>query len=286
MEILLQANANINAADDCGFRPIDIACLLGLPEAVRFLDQFGCNLEFDCPIELVGTAIDLVKFTDQSGAETLKAVLEIIANRRRKLQTLVSDTLPEAVTNFLHLSEDKVIDEYAASAMDLLERHEIQVPTLLMAFPLRRTVYHYNMTPSIPEQLWKAGFRDINGLDANGLPSLVMPRLGINVNMQLELIAWYQSKGADFHIRRDLGLWREYHQGLPNFYDRNTTSLHIVSWKTGNLITSSFRNRFGTFGTNPDFDAGSDSDSDRWQTGLLQIRKVFQRFKNVWSYFA
>ena len=101
MEILLQANANINAAEHSGYRPIDMAYQLCLPEVVRFLDQFDCDLEFGSPTDIVESAIyrDLLGVTQ--GAETLEAVLETIVNRRRKLQNLVLNTLPEVAINLL-----------------------------------------------------------------------------------------------------------------------------------------------------------------------------------------
>lgn len=233
MEILLQANANVNSADILGYRPIDIACQLGLLEAVRLLEQFDCDLDTRSRERLFVTATQQLDLGVSGAEQNLEAVLEVIANRRRKLQTLVSDTLPEAITNFLHLSEDKVIDEYTAPALDLLRRHKIWVPTSLVTSSRRQTMYHHSeVTPSVAEQLWKAGFRDINGLDADGLPPLGM-YYKCTTARYLELIAWFRSKGADIHIRRTLRLWETGHQGLPGLYDRNSTTLHWISWTIG-----------------------------------------------------
>lgn len=129
-------------------------------------------------------------------------VVELLADRRRRLQVLATAFLPSEAADRLNMSEGRVLDEFAASAVSALRDRKIFIPNAFLPGSRRTTVYHIPcLTIRTADRLWKAGFRDVNGFDHRGRTPLMIRRYfnQINLSTELELIAWFQSKGADLH---------------------------------------------------------------------------------------
>lgn len=247
MEILLQARADVDIINSGSESPICIASHFGLTEAVRLLGQYDCAIESHSNAltrDILRNAISRAEnFDNQEAQLNLEAVLEIMANRRRRLQTLVSTTLSETTTSCLRLSKDRVLDEYLAPTFQLLKKHGIPIPASLDFQRTRQTVYHIaRLTLSVAKQLWKAGFRDIDGFDFWGLSPLMRQFQSTYppsdfLNTDLELISWFQSKGADFHLRPNLCVREVPFQKGRDWYLWSSTPLHLISSKIGHYIS-------------------------------------------------
>ncbi len=200
IEILLEHGADVNVADESGLPPVEYAVARPCAESLRLFDEADCALH-----QSLRHAIQFQRFLpDGSGnprADFTGFVIEIEANRRRKLQSLLSLSLPERVLRSLSLLEDRILDQQLPAAMAALERHNISVPPSLKLNQDSGTVYHYEyLTLRILNSLWEAGFRDVNGLDEMvQTPLMAMDYEHLRAEETLEMIAWFEKKGVDIH---------------------------------------------------------------------------------------
>lgn len=219
IEILLEAGADVDRVDSDGLPPIVYACQRSLIEAVRRLGNADCVLYppdmpwfFQWHSVLQSAMREEVTFypqhlhiTAEARQSVVDCVIELVADRRRRLQVLAAAFLPSEATNHLKISEHHVLDQFAASTVSTLRDHNVFVPNALLPGSRRTTVYHIpSLTIRTARRLWKAGFRDVDGLDHRGRTPLMIRRYfnQINLSTELELIAWFQSKGADLHRAR------------------------------------------------------------------------------------
>ena len=216
IDILLEAGADVDRVDSDGLPPIVYACQRSLIEAVRRLANAECALYppnmpwvFQWHSVLQSAMREEVTFYPQHLEITAAArqnvvdcVIEMVADRRRRLQVLATTFLPTKAADRLDISGHRVLDEFAASTVSALRDRKIFVPDALLPGSRRTTVYHIScLTLRTARRLWDAGFRDVDGFDHRGRTPLMIRRYfnQINLNTELELIAWFQSKGADFH---------------------------------------------------------------------------------------
>lgn len=124
------------------------------------------------------------------------------ANRRRELQSLLTQSLPDNVLCSFSLFQDRLLDEQAPAARAALERPNISIPTFLKRDFNHGTVYHHeDLTVRMLDAFWEAGFRDVNGLDSTGhTPLMAMNLFGrADIEKSFEIIAWFENKGVDIH---------------------------------------------------------------------------------------
>lgn len=216
IDILLEAGADVDRVDSDGLPPIVYACQRSLIEAVWRLGNVECALYppdmpwfFQWHSVLQSAMREEVTFYPQYLNITVEArqnvvdcVIELVADRRKRLQARATAFLSSEATDRLNISKHRVLDEYAASTMSALRDHNIFIPHALLPGSRRTTVYHIPcLTIRTARRLWKAGFRDVDGFDHRGRTPLMIRRFfnQINLSTELELIAWFQSKGADLH---------------------------------------------------------------------------------------
>lgn len=143
-----------------------------------------------------------LNITAEARQNVVDCVIDLLADRRRRLQVLATAFLPSEGADRLDISGGRVLDEFAASTVSALRKLNVFIPNALLPEPRRTTVYHIPcLTIRTARRLWKAGFRDVDGCDHRGRTPLMIRRYfnQINLSTELELIAWFQSKGADIH---------------------------------------------------------------------------------------
>lgn len=216
IDILLEAGADVDRVDSDGLPPVVYACQRSLIEAVERLGNAECALYppdmpwfFQWHSVLQSAMREEVTFYPQYLNITVAArqnvvdcIIESVADRRRQLQVLTTTFLPSEAVHRLKISEHRVLDEFAASAVSALRDHKVFIPHALLPGSRRTTVYHIPcLTIRTARRLWKAGFRDVDGFDHRGRTPLMIRRYfnQINLSTELELIEWFQSKGADLY---------------------------------------------------------------------------------------
>ena len=212
IDILLEAGADVDRVDSDGLPPIVYACQRSLIEAVQRLGNAECALYppnmpwfFQWHSVLQSAMREEVTFYPQhlkitavARQNVVDCVIELVADRRRRLQVLATTFLPTKAADRLNISGHRVLDEFAASTVSALWDRKIFIPDALLPGSRRTTVYHIScLTIRTARRLWKAGFRDVDGFDHRGRTPLMIRRYfnQINLNTELELIAWFQSKG-------------------------------------------------------------------------------------------
>ncbi|MCJ1467990.1 hypothetical protein MMC07_006616 [Pseudocyphellaria aurata] len=256
IDILLEAGADVDRADSDGLPPIVYACQRSLIEAVRRLASADCALYppnmpwfFQWHSVLQNAMREEVTFyppylniTVAARQNVVDCVIDSVADRRRRLQALASAFLPSKVADRLNLSGHLVLDEFAASTASTLLDHHVHIPDALSPGFRRTTVYHIPfLTLRTAHQLWTAGFRDTDGFDHRGRTPLMIRRYSnqINLTTELELIAWFLSKGADLHRAQH----KRIRQNEPKSDDvsalgskPNTTVVHWIAKNIGQTI--------------------------------------------------
>lgn len=257
IDILLEAGADVNRVDSDGLPPIVYACQRSLIDAVWRLGKAECALyPPDMPWffqwhsvlqaamrEEVTVYPQHLNITAVARQNVVDCVIDMIADRRRRLQVIATAFLPSEAADRLQMSEGSVLDEFAASTVSALRDRKILVPDALLPGSRRTTVYHIPcLTIRTADRLWKAGFRDVDGFDHRGRTPLMIRRYfnQINLSTELELIAWFQSKGADLHGAQRNRIRRE---GPKSDNDlcalgskSSTTAVHWIAKNTGQTI--------------------------------------------------
>lgn len=256
MDILLEAGADVDRVDSDGLPPVVYACQRSLVEAVRRLGNADCALYppdmpwfFQWHSVLQNAMREEVTFYPQylnitvaARQKVVDCVIDSVADRRRRLQALATAFLPSEVADRLSLSGHHVLDEFAASTVSALRDHHVYIPDALSPGYRRTTVYHIPcLTLRTAHRLWKAGFRDTNGFDHRGRTPLMIRRYSnqINLTTELELIAWFQSKGADLHRAQNKRIRRK-ERKFDNVFalgaKSSATAVHWIAKNIGQTI--------------------------------------------------
>lgn len=185
-----------------GFDPVAHAIIRACSKSLELFDTAGWVFLI---CERVQLAMKLEKraspFDRSARARTVNCIIKMEANRRRKLQSLLIDYLPENVYRSLSFCEGALLDEQASIARNALERHNVPIPAFLTLVYDHGTIYHHHyLTVRILDVFWEAGFRDVNGLDWTGhTPLMSMTFKDSELEEALEILAWFESKGVDIH---------------------------------------------------------------------------------------
>ncbi|KAL8693239.1 MAG: hypothetical protein Q9218_001912 [Villophora microphyllina] len=256
MRLLLNAGAAVDAVDDQGFTPVFYAARLGFLDAMILLDEFDCALhsfdpEYHQSLMKAATLLeeqrlwnleykpDSLGQTPENAVAIVDTIVRLVVRRCRKLEALVLVSLDPDSVHRLRLSPESVLDHKAPLARSLLEE-KIHIPESLrnLTRPYA-AVYHL---PSIraprAEFFWKAGFRDVDELDHNGLSPLMRRDIfgfNHNLNKELEFLDWLVLHGADVH-RRQGYIWQS--DGMSGRFSRvspqlprssSITALHYIA---------------------------------------------------------
>lgn len=146
LQQLLEAGANVDTVDICGYTPITYAAVLCLHESFRILAGTQCGLHFS-RILPVGTTLPRTSllqhvtemiFRQDYGrhkSEALKkeaemilyTLIRLVVERRRKLEALIRTSLDAKAVEKFGFSTGSVLDRKASYAISML-REKMDVP--------------------------------------------------------------------------------------------------------------------------------------------------------------
>lgn len=255
VKILLDANADIDLPDDSSRLPVHYATHQESLETLGLLREADCALytfsdhhrgwtgvlKYAIDNEFHDTWHNSSPFP-QNLAATTDFVIAIEASRRRRLQCLASTFLPTDILQTFNVSQNKVFDVDAVPAVAALKKRGIVVPSSLLLPDLKTTVYHLpHLTIRILDSLWKAGFRDIDDYDEDGLtPLMTVSFLHCELHDGIERVAWMQAKGADIHrVQKHLDQLAEAGSTCEVYLTSrksNRTALHHIGLTVGEKL--------------------------------------------------
>ncbi|KAL8741246.1 MAG: hypothetical protein Q9190_006131 [Brigantiaea leucoxantha] len=158
VRILLDTGAHQDAVDVYECTPLAYAVHFSCTETVKLLENANCSFSWGWG----HTENILFKAFNFGLHEVQVAAIDLVAKRRRNLKKQILELSKEKNLDLEFLQDDRVIDEHAAVAEELLAGHGgvvLEVSSLLKGLA---TVYHVaNLTLERVQMLWQAGFRDI-----------------------------------------------------------------------------------------------------------------------------
>ncbi|KAM5376888.1 hypothetical protein ACJZ2D_005232 [Fusarium nematophilum] len=219
LEILLRYGFNPSTAIFTAVTQHDIHSLemllnLGCP---MFLDPSKPDLRpvRDCT-NIFQFALDV-----KASQHIMTVLINTLAKRRRQLHTLAVQHLPLHWLRRLGITSDRVcsrlLDHRALEVYLCLRDHGIEVPASLR--PGKSvTMYHLkNITVALAEELFQAGFQDIDISDDEGTTPLCKCTTSFHRN-RLELAMWFLERGANPYRTPASLSGRSLHAAAENFY--------------------------------------------------------------------
>lgn len=253
--VLIQNGANLDSADKWGATPFIYALNYYFAETVGLLVNAGCCLDsfwrgswgnFRFCNE-TDDGIGRVTYMERRDA-TLTMFIKSLAERRRQLyRHAVAVAIPGWI-NACWVQNDRVLDEHTRCAEDALKYHGNSFSQTSTCLTRHRTVYHLDfLTAELAEELWQAGFHDVDVPDEGFETPLSKFRVDpflISfdiVKNQLELYHWLIERGAN--IYRPMRCVDNHSEPLCDFKTQHleTRVLHIIAGNTACLVTDLFR---------------------------------------------
>lgn len=201
IDALLKHGAKLDVTDQNGYNPVDHAIYRPCSKSLKLFETADIALH-----EQLNLAIYLEYLASSQDRSMRAGIVDIMirmeANRRRRLQSLLNDSLPERESCSLLFCEDRILDEQAPAAKAALEQHQGSIPIWLRPGYDHGTVYHLCafQTVRVLNTFWEAGFRDVNGLDRIGqTPLMAMKFVAMTFENVLENLAWFENKGVNLH---------------------------------------------------------------------------------------
>jgi hypothetical protein len=213
VNVLIRNGANVDSSDRYGITPLSYALAYGFTETVGLLMKAGCSLRtsYSNPLEEAITPCveDPERLWRNASMERHEATLtmfitSLAESRRRLHRSLATASIPEG-TNACWAQNDRVLDEHASCAEDALKYYDIATSQASVRLPHLQTVYHVKkLTEEIAEELWQAGFHDINVSDEHCQTPLSTRRYPGLVSVfdlveEIELTDWLVEKGASLY---------------------------------------------------------------------------------------
>ena len=194
IQLLLDAGANylVHQADICGGLPITYSIQFRCFDAIELLLNAGSALSspgWICDWEEV---LEILERED----EIPLFLLSTLQERRRKLLDLAKLTLPAEVWADLDVPADRLLDGRAAEIQRVLIDADIEIPNSISVRQWHGTVYHGPiMLAKQADQLWDAGFRDIDSPNERGHTPIMLNAY----RSGFEYDQWLLDHGADLH---------------------------------------------------------------------------------------
>ena len=227
IQLLLDTGAKylVHQANICGQLPITYSIIFKCLDAIELLINAGSA--FSSPDRNVSWS------WNDTSEEVLDALhpkqpiplflLTTFQERRRKLFELAKLTLPAEVWADLDVPTDRLLDDRAAEIQRVLLDAGIEIPKLISVLQRRGTVYHGDIkSAEQADQLWDAGFRDIDSRDEFGRTPLS------KCGHMLEYAQWLLHRGAD--PGREI-CYKNHYGGLEPV--ASLTALHYVACAFG-----------------------------------------------------
>lgn len=132
--------------------------------------------------------------------EIVQLIIQVLADRRKRLQSLAVDCLPRGVLAQLRIRSDSLLNLKAAEAFKLLRLHSIKVDDIEEEYEW--SVYDaLGLNLSIADRLWNAGFQDVDEVNKYGVTSLMKLEYSELIRYGpiplLERAYWLITKGSD-----------------------------------------------------------------------------------------
>ena len=222
IQLLLDVGANylVHQTDVCGGLPIMYSTNFNCLDAAQLLVNAGSALSSP---GWMGNSDEVLQIIPD--AHTIPSfLLSALQERRRKLFELAKLTLPAEAWADLDVPTDRLLDERAAEIQRILVDADIEIPKSISVPQMHATVYHSSIrTAEQADQLWDAGFRDIDSCDESGDTPLMISRTS-------EYCQWLLQHGADPH--REIQYINEYREDKENRV-AGRTALHCIAYHHG-----------------------------------------------------
>ena len=206
---LLEAGADIDAMDKFSRNPLLYACNSGCFETIHRLLVGGSALRSHLDqghSRHVRLALEVALESCRAyRKEIIQIIIETLSERRKQLLDLVIGMLSPDRLLELQVAKGQMLDERASDVYDALLHISSAIPVALYSHSRELgTVCHiYQHDAKIADQLYDAGFRDIEGYNARDLTPLMFLDLhslfaGLNLSEGEDscLFSWLLSKGA------------------------------------------------------------------------------------------
>lgn len=225
IQLLLDAGADylVHQADICGGLPIRYSIEFRCFDAIELLLNAGSAFSspgWICDWEEVWGVLNP---EDQIPLFLLSTFQE----RRRKLLDLAKLTLPAEVWADLDVPTDRLLDGRAAEIQRVLIDADFEIPKSISVRQRPGTIYHCpDMSAKQADQLWDAGFRDIDSPNKLGHTPIMVNayRFGF------EYVQWLLDHGADLHGEVPYVHHDEFSNGESV---AGLTKLHYVAYNLG-----------------------------------------------------
>ncbi|KAL3455653.1 hypothetical protein BJX64DRAFT_271949 [Aspergillus heterothallicus] len=174
---------------------LEQACNGGYEESMRLI--IHCR-----SFKLGQEALEIASSTNNPRHSMI--IVEALADRRRKLQRMVEENLPPVAMVELKIRPDALLDRQASYACELLLADSIDISYLVAETGY--SVYDTeNLSTQTAEQLWNAGFTNVDEGDRSGYTSLMkLKGMARGYSWQtsdtlLKKVAWLVDRGADLY---------------------------------------------------------------------------------------
>ena len=197
IQLLLDAGANslVHQSDVCSKLPITYSQEFGCLDAIKMFLNAGSAFSAAGWIQ----KRDNSNFSLPGAGDPIPAFfLSTLQERRRKLFEFAEQMLPAQVWADLEVPTDRLLDGRAAEIQRVLVDADIEIPKSISVPQRRATLYHSWIRVNQANQLWDAGFRDIDYPDELGLT----PIMAIQAGPIPEYAQWLLHHGADPHRER------------------------------------------------------------------------------------
>lgn len=216
LKLMIQAAADIEHPDAIGEPPIAYAYYYGNLESCDLLLEHGCSLEMHVqainrPQSILAAgfaryrrrAVDH-KVIDAEARLLATHVITALRDRRQALKSKALGTFSLSHPVLLELRNDDVLDASYSAVIEALETAQVQIPRKIRSAGHEASVFFEVQDRWEAEQLYMAGFRDIDILGKCGMTPLqrLMLECTSHSYEKIDLMAWFIEKGAD-HEQRD-----------------------------------------------------------------------------------
>ena len=215
---LLKAGADANALDNYSLIPLLYACRAGCLKSVTLLLATGSALRSHVDqghSKSVCLALES-QFTSWCSGEIIEALIRALSSRRNRLLELATKTLSAERVRGLQARTDQTLDENTSDVYDALIDAGLSVPVALYSHSRELgTVFHmeHQLSP-VAARLFDAGFRDVEGYNAQGLTPLMALSLRSLCGPSCgypRMLSWLTSKGASLLTKQRNHSWRALH---------------------------------------------------------------------------
>lgn len=218
LSLLLSHRADVEKTAQYGQKPVELAMLYGCAESMQLLLKAGCSFELNGDPEEINNIFTFAATLCRTPVselpastpchnylEIMRIVIKELASRQGEVISSMMD-VPIPTRSKVSMSDNGQhfrSGTAQAGASDSSLREE--APQSQNILRHMRTVYHWPLlTVKVANELWNAGFRDIDVPDEYYMTPLMMIGGGdsfppMDINEVIEIAFWLHQKGASLH---------------------------------------------------------------------------------------